>query len=100
MVNKQPSLMKHVFKWALLVLIFAEIVLVRFDILDIQTAIWIIVGVELLLFLVAFRQVFLAVRTYKRDRRAGLDGWVALENGFEIILPKIASRALASELRL
>jgi hypothetical protein len=92
--------MKSIFKWALLVLILAEIVLVRFDILDIRTAIGIIVSIELLLFLVAFRQVFWAVRTYKHDRRTGLDGWTALENGLEILLPKVVSRVLTSELKL
>jgi hypothetical protein len=92
--------MKSISKWALLVLILVEIVLVRFDVLDIRTAIWIIVSIELLLFLVAFRQVFLAVKTYQLDRRTGLDGWTALENGMEIILPKVVSRVLASEIKL
>ncbi len=92
--------MKRTFKWALLVLILAEVLLVRFNLLDIRTAIGIVVAVELLLFLVAFRQVFVAVRTYKRDRQAGLDGWKALGNGLEVFMPRVVSSVVVSEFKL
>ena len=92
--------MKRAFKWATLILILAEAALVRFNLLDIRTAIGIVVGVELLLLLVALRQVFVAVKTYRRDRSSGLDAGTALENGLEVFLPAKVARVLASELKL
>lgn len=92
--------MKHAFKWATLLLILVEAALVRFNLLDIRTAIGIVIGVELLLLLVALRQVFVAVRTYRRDRSSGLDAGTALENGLEVFLPAKVARILASELKL
>lgn len=92
--------MKRAFKWATLALIVVEAALVRFDLLDIRAAIGIIVAVEALLLLVAVRHVVVASRTYRRDRKAGRDGWTSLENGLEVFLPRKAARVLASELKL
>ncbi len=81
-------------------MVLAEVALVRFNIIDIRTAVGIIVVIELLLTLVVARQVFAAARTYRRDRLAGFDTWAAMENGAEIVLPRAAARVVVSELRL
>ena len=44
--------MERVVRWLLLVLILAEVVLVRLGVLDLRTAIGVAVGIEALLFLV------------------------------------------------
>lgn len=92
--------MKRFWKWLLLALIVAEIVLVRFGLLELRTAIGVVAGIEVLLLIVGFRQVMVAVRRYRRDRSAGFDGWTALENGLEVILPRQAARAVALEPKL
>lgn len=92
--------MKRTFKWLTLVLILAEVALVRFKIIDLRTAIGIIVAVELLLFLAVSRQVFVAVSTYRRDRLAGFDAWAAMEDGAEVFLPRAGARVMVAEWRL
>ena len=92
--------MKSVWKWLLLVLIILEIALVRLHLLDIRTAIGVFIAIESLLFIVGFRQVVIAVRSFRHDRNTGLDVWEALENGLAVFLPQKMARITASEPKL
>lgn len=56
--------------------------------------------VEVLLVAVAARGVFVAVRSWRANRAAGLDGWGAAEEGLAGILPRKVARLLLIEPRL
>lgn len=92
--------MKRLWKWLLLVLIFVEVALVRLGLLELRTAIGVVLGVEALLLIVGVRQMVVAVRRYRGDRRVGLDPWAALENGMEVLLPRKVARVVATEPKL
>lgn len=91
---------KRLWKWLLLVLIVAEVALVRLGLLELRTAIGVVLGVEALLLIVGIRQVVVAVRRYRGDRRVGLDPWAAMENGLEVLLPRKVARVVATEPKL
>lgn len=57
--------MDRVFKWLVLVLVAVEVALVRFGLLDLATAVGIVVAVEALLLLLVARQVIVAVRGFR-----------------------------------
>lgn len=92
--------MERALKWLLPLLIVVEFVLVRAGWLDAGSAVMLAVGVEVLLVLVAGRQVIVAVRRYRSGRTAGLDGWAALEDGLSVLLPRRVARVVALEPRL
>ena len=92
--------MRRVWKWLLLVLVITEAVLVGTGLLDIRAAIGVVVAIEVLLFIVAGRQVIVAMRQFRRQREAGLDVWTALEDGLEVFLPRRVARVAALEPRL
>ncbi|MBI2847211.1 MAG: hypothetical protein HYX82_04945 [Chloroflexi bacterium] len=99
-VSPNSKKAKSIWRWLLLALIIAEVVLVRLRFMDIRTAIGVVVAIEALLLIVGFRQVAVAVHRYRRDRKASIDVWVAMENGMEVFLPGKLAKALASELKL
>lgn len=92
--------MEHATKWLMLVLIIAEVILVRAGLLDVATAVVVVVGIEALLFVVAGRQIVIAVRRYRRDRVTGLDLWTSLEDGLSSLLPRPLARVVALEPKL
>lgn len=89
--------MDRAIKWLMLALIIAEIILVRAGVLDLSTAIGVVVGIEGLLLLVAGRQIIVAVRRYRRDRAEGLDLRSALEDGIAVFLPRKLARIVVLE---
>lgn len=74
--------------------------LVRMNVLDLRTAIGLILAIEAALFLVASRQVIVVTRRYRRERRAGLDRWDAFEEGLAVVLPPVVAKFVAAEIRL
>ena len=92
--------MKRLFKWLLPVPVVAEVGLVWRDVLEIGDAILIVATVEILLLIVGGHRLLVAVRKYRRNRRSGLDGWKALEDGLTVLLPRVAARLAVSEPRL
>ena len=80
--------LERVLKWLLPVLIVVEIILVWTGWLDLGTAIGVTLAIEVLLVVVAGRQLFVAVRRYRRQRTAGLGVWAALEDGLTVLLPR------------
>ena len=94
------KLLERVLKWLLPVLIAVEIVLVWTGWLDLGTAIGVTVAIEVLLVVVAGRQLFVAVRRYHRQRTAGLDVWAALEDGLTVLLPRPVARIVSLEPRM
>ncbi len=92
--------MKNVLKWAMLALVVLEAALVWFRVIDIRTAIGIVVTVELLLFLLTLRQVVVAVRTYRQQRLSGTAVRTAFENGLDVFLPRAVARVLSTEVLL
>ena len=92
--------MKRALKWLLPVLILAEVVLVWSGLLDLADAVFVVVGIEVLLLAAAAGEVVLVVRRYRRGRDAGLDLWAALEESFAVLLPRKAARIAVLEPRL
>ena len=95
----KPKL-ERALKWLLPALAAAEIALVRFDLLSIQNAVVVVAAIEVLLFLLGARQVFIAIRNYRRGRTSGLDAWSALEDGVSAVLPRKVARFVVLEPRL
>ena len=92
--------MKRSFKWLLPVLVLVEVALVRLELLNLRDAVLILVAVEVLLLLTGGTLLLSAVREYRRNRAAGFDGWRAFESGIAVLLPRLVSRLIVSELRL
>ena len=92
--------LERALKWLLPVLIVVEIVLVWTGWLDLGTAIGVTLAIEVLLVLVAGRQLFVVVRRYRRQRTAGLDVWAALEDGLTVLLPRPLARIVSLEPRM
>jgi len=92
--------MERLLKWSLPVLIVVNVGLVWSGVLEAGTALLLGVTLELLVLLVALRQVVVAARRYRRDRAAGLDVEAALEDGLAVIFPRSAARVIAIEPRI
>ena len=92
--------MKRALKWLLPALILAEVALVWSGLLDFADAVFVVVGIEVLLLATAAGEVVLVVRRYRRGRSAGLDLWAALEEGLAVLLPRKAARIAVLEPRL
>ena len=92
--------LERVLKWLLPVLIVVEIILVWTGWLDLGTAIGVTLAIEVLLVVVAGRQLFVAVRRYRRQRTAGLGVWAALEDGLTVLLPRPVARIASLEPRM
>ncbi len=93
-------LLQQGLKWALPLLIAAEIALTVGGVVPPQVAAGIAVGVESVLLLVGGWQLARAVRRYRRDRAAGLEVWAALEEGAAVFVPRKVARLLALEPQL
>ena len=89
-----------VLKWSLPLLVAGEILLVRLGIFGLREAVLLVIGIEVLLLLVATRQVFVATRRYRRGTAGGLDGWAALEEGLAVMLPGSVAKLVVLEPRL
>jgi len=89
--------MERAFKWALPLLLLVEIALVWGRVLDIGTALLIIIFVEMLLALLSLRQMIVAARRYRQNRSAGLDIQAALEEGLTVFVPRAVARVLTME---
>jgi hypothetical protein len=90
----------HILKWLLPVLIIIEIFLVFSGIIDIKTAVGIIIGVELSLAFVGTTQIVRVFRRYKQNRENGINIWTALIDGLSVVLPTFAARAVVLEFQL
>lgn len=89
--------MARIGKWLLPVLIVLEGVLVWSGLVDLRAAIAFVVGLEILLLLVASRQIIVAIRRYRQSRAAGLDLAAATEDGLVILLPRKIARLITLE---
>jgi hypothetical protein len=87
-------------KWLLPILIVIEIIMVFSGIIDLKTAIGIVVGVELSLIIVGTSQIVRVIRRYKQNRTKGITVWVALVDGLSIVLPTSAARVVVLEFQL
>jgi hypothetical protein len=92
--------MERVLKWSLPALILVNVALVWSGVLEAGTAILVGAAIELLVALVAVRQVVVAIRRYRRDRAAGLDIETAVEDGIAVIFPRTMARLVALEPRI
>ncbi len=87
-------------KWITPALILAELLLLFGGMLNVQTAVGVILGVEALLTLAGGAQIIRAIRRCRQSRAGGLDFWEALTDGFAVFLPPRAARVLALEPQL
>lgn len=92
--------MDHALKWVFPVLVIIEIGLVQTGILSMKDAVFVVVGIEILLAAVAGRQIITAFRRYRRNRAAGFDPWEAAEEGLSVFVPRKVARIISLEPRL
>ncbi|HEX9987594.1 MAG TPA: hypothetical protein VGE45_03845 [Chloroflexia bacterium] len=92
--------MERTLKWSLPLLVLVNVALVWSGVLEAGTAILVGAAIELLVALIAMRQVVIAIRRYRRDRAAGLDIETAVEDGIAVIFPRTVARLVALEPRI
>jgi hypothetical protein len=86
--------------WITPALLAVEVALVLTGLLSLTDAVVIVVVVELALALAAFTRGRAALRSYRRARTDGRDGWDAAEDGLADLLPRPAARAMLIEVRV
>jgi hypothetical protein len=92
--------MKRVLKVLVPLVILAEAIFVWLGVVDLGNAVLVVAGLEALLFLLGLGGLVLVVRRYGNERRAGLDPWMALEDGLSLVLPRTVARLAVKEPRL
>ena len=92
--------MRRALKWIVPLVVFVEVVLVWSGAMDLRDAVLVVAGLEALLFLIGLGGLALVVRRYRKERKAGLDPWRALEDGLSLVLPRTAARLIVKEPRL
>lgn len=92
--------MKRALKLLVPLVVLAEAILVWSGVMDLGDAVLVAVGLEALLFLVGVGGLVLVVRRYRKERKAGLEPWRALEDGLSLVLPRAAARFVLHEPRL
>jgi hypothetical protein len=92
--------MKRALKVLVPLVILAEVILVWSGVMDLGDAVLSVAGLEALLFVAGLGGLVLVVGRYRRDRRAGMDAWRALEEGLSLVLPRAVARVAVKEPRL
>ena len=92
--------MRRALKWIVPLVVFVEVVLVWSGAMELRDAVLVVAGLEALLFLIGLGGLALVVRRYRKERKAGLDPWRALEDGLSLVLPRTAARLIVKEPRL
>jgi hypothetical protein len=92
--------MKRLLKWALPVLVIANVALLVSGVLDAQVALVMGFALEAAIAAIVVYNVTRAVRRFRRDRAAELDVERALEEGLEVFVPRRVARLVALEPRL
>lgn len=92
--------MKRFSRWFLPLLGIGQLLLARAGVLDGRLALLTGAVLEVLLLLVGVRQILLARRAYRRERAAGFDIWVALEDGLAVLMPRPIARLAVLEPKL
>lgn len=92
--------MDRALKWVFPVLVIIEIGLVQTGVLSLKDALFLIIGVEALLALVAGRQMITTFRRYRANRAAGFNPWEAIEEGLKVFFPRKLARVISLEPRL
>src|SRR5688500_3089953 len=92
--------MERLFKWLLPILIILQVILLVGGFVPASTALLVGGIVELLLLAVVARQLIVAVRRYRHDRREGLNVEKAIEDGLAVFMPRKAARLVALEPRI
>lgn len=94
------DLMDRALKWVFPALVIIEIGLVQTGILSLKDALFAVVGVEILLAVVAGRQIITGFRRYRANRAAGFDPWQAVEEGLTVFVPRKVARVISLEPKL
>ncbi|HEU4792357.1 MAG TPA: hypothetical protein VFS96_01745, partial [Nitrolancea sp.] len=76
--------MDRALTWLFPVLVIFEIGLVQTGVLSLKNALFIVIGIESLLTILATRQIITAFRRYRANRAAGFNPWQALEEGLTV----------------
>jgi len=92
--------MKRASKVLVPLVVLTEAILVWSGVMDLGGAVLVVAGLEALLFLVGLGGLVLVVRRFRKERRAGLEPWRALEDGLSLMLPRTAARFVLHEPRL
>lgn len=87
-------------KWLIPVLIVAEALLVWLRVIDLSTAIIVVVAIEALLLLASLRLLIVTVRRYRQDRLGGSDFWTAFESALADSLPRTLAHVIAIEIKV
>ena len=92
--------MKRALKILVPLVVLTEVILVWSGVMDLGDAVLVVAGLEALIFLVGFGGLVLVVRRYRKERKAGLEPWRALEDGLSLVLPRTVARLILHEPRL
>jgi hypothetical protein len=93
-------MMKRALKMIVPLVIVAETILVLSGVLDLGEAVLVVASLETLLFVVGLGGLIFVVRRYRKQRKAGLDPWRALEDGLALMLPRTVARFVLHEPRM
>ena len=89
--------MDRALKWIFPVLVLIEIGLARTGMLSLKNALFVVVGIEVLLTLLAARQIITAFRRYRSNWAEGFEPWQAFEEGLTVFFPRKVARVISLE---
>ena len=93
-------MVRRALRWILPLVVLIDVVLVWSGALDLRDAVLVGAGLEALLFLIGLGGLVFVVRRYRKEQKAGLDPWKALEAGLSLMLPPTAAHFILNEPRL
>ena len=93
-------MLRRIGPWVTPVLLAVEVALVWTGVLSLSDAVVTVVVVELGLAVAVITRGRAALRSYRRARTDGRDGWDAAEDGLADLLPRPAARAMLIEVRV
>ena len=93
-------MVRRALKWILPFVLLVEVVLTWLGIMELRDAVLVVAGLETLFLLIGLGGFVLVVRRYRRERKDGLDPWMALENSLSLVLPQPAARLVLKEPRI
>lgn len=87
-------------KLVLPLVVILEVFLVWSGVMDLGSAVLVVLGVEALALALATGGLLLATRRYRRERGLGIDRWKALEDALSQVMPRKAARLVLHEPKL
>lgn len=87
-------------RWLVLAVLLGQLALTRLGVFAGPGLLWVAATLEMLIVAIGVWSGFTTWRTYRRERLAGSDVWLALENGLATLLPHPLARVAVLEPKL